>query len=93
MSHFVQNKMKKKMSHLVLVTEVTVSDPEVGGSEAEQDAEEHRPLLGTEETGCSTSTSQREDARVTTNHSLVPDAALPAQVRSYDAVRNLKNAV
>lgn len=73
------------MSHLVLVTEVPAVDPEVGGSggsDAEdQDSDEQRPLLGQEDTDGSTSTSQREDTKLTANYSLVPDVSLPAQVR------------
>ena len=69
------------MSHLVLVTEVTAVDPEAGGSDAEQDSDEQRPLLRREDTDCGASTSQWEDAKVTTSYSLIPDLSLPAQVR------------
>ncbi|XP_050923879.1 transmembrane protein 268 isoform X3 [Lates calcarifer] len=82
-----QNKLKRKMSHLVLVTEVPAVDPEVGGSggsDAEdQDSDEQRPLLGQEDTDGSTSTSQREDTKLTANYSLVPDVSLPAQAKAY----------
>lgn len=78
-----QNKLKKKMSHLVLVTEVTDTDPEVGGSDGEQGSDEQRPLLGNEETRCSTPSSQREDAKVTTSYSLIPAAELPAKAKAY----------
>lgn len=72
------------MSHLVLVSEDTASavaaagDPEVSGSDVEQDLEEQRPLLQRGDAGCSS--SQRESAKVTTSYSLIPDRALPAQV-------------
>ncbi|XP_051246254.1 transmembrane protein 268 [Dicentrarchus labrax] len=78
-----QNKLKRKMSHLVLVAEVTAVDPEVGESDVEQSSDEQRPLLGNEDTVCSTSSSQREDAKVTKNYSLIPDASLPAQAKAY----------
>lgn len=87
MSHFHQNKLKRKMSHLTLVTEVSAVDPEVGESDMEESSDEQRPLLRENETGCSTSSSQREDAKVTTNYSLIPDASLPAQVKRHDAAR------
>lgn len=73
------------MSHLVLVTEVKADDPEVVGTDVEQGPDEQRPLLSNEETSSGTSTSRREDARVTTNYSLIPDASLPAQVKRCDA--------
>ncbi|XP_073339628.1 transmembrane protein 268 [Pagrus major] len=78
-----QKKLKKKMSHLVLVTEVMAADPEVGGSDVEQDSDEQRPLLRNEETSSGTSTGRREDARVTTNYSLIPDVSLPAQAKAH----------
>ncbi|XP_076610291.1 transmembrane protein 268 isoform X2 [Chaetodon auriga] len=78
-----QNKLRKKMSHLVLVAEVTAVDPEVGESDAEQGSDEQRPLLRNEEESCSTSSSQREGAKVTNNYCLVPDASLPAQDIAY----------
>ena len=80
------------MSHLVLVTEVTEANLGLGGTDVEQqthlDSEERRPLLTHEDRDqdqdrdrtCSISSSQREDAKVTTSYSLIPDAALPAQV-------------
>ncbi|XP_076610293.1 transmembrane protein 268 isoform X4 [Chaetodon auriga] len=79
----MQNKLRKKMSHLVLVAEVTAVDPEVGESDAEQGSDEQRPLLRNEEESCSTSSSQREGAKVTNNYCLVPDASLPAQDIAY----------
>lgn len=78
-----QKKLKRKMSHLVLVTEVKAADPEDGGSDVSQGSDEQRPLLRNEETDCSSSSSQREDAKVTTSYSLVPDASLPAQAKAY----------
>ncbi|KAM7373405.1 hypothetical protein PAMP_008256 [Pampus punctatissimus] len=73
-----QNKMKRKMSHLVLVTEVTAVEPEDDGTDDEQ-----RPLLRNEDMGCSSSPSQQEDAKVTVSYSLIPDASLPAQDKAY----------
>ncbi|XP_059205873.1 transmembrane protein 268 [Centropristis striata] len=78
-----QKKMKKKMLHLVLVTEDTAVDPEAGGLDVDQDSDEQRPLLRHEDTGCSTASNQREGAKVTTNISLIPDASLPAQAQAY----------
>uniref|UniRef100_A0A3B4V9U2 Transmembrane protein 268 n=1 Tax=Seriola dumerili TaxID=41447 RepID=A0A3B4V9U2_SERDU len=79
----MQRKLRRKMSHLVLVSEVTAADPEVSGSDVEQDLDEQRPLLGHEDTGCRASSSQREDAKVTTNYSLIPDLSLPPQAKAY----------
>lgn len=76
-----QNKIKGKMSHLVLVTEVTAAAPEVGGSDEETDSDEQRPLLRNEDAGCSKSSNQRDDAKVTTSYSLVPNGSLTPQVR------------
>ncbi|XP_008289776.1 transmembrane protein 268 isoform X2 [Stegastes partitus] len=78
-----QSKLKSKMSHLVLVAEVPTVDPEAGGSDVEQRCDEQRPLLGNEDTGCSTSSSQRGGTRVTSSFSLVPEASLPAQAKAY----------
>ncbi|XP_071383608.1 transmembrane protein 268 isoform X1 [Centroberyx affinis] len=79
-----QKKLKKRMSYLVLVTEVAAADPEVGGSEVEAGPEEERPLLlGNEAAGRSTSSSQREDSKITTSYSLIPDTALPAQAKAH----------
>ncbi|KAM7384516.1 hypothetical protein PAMA_011732 [Pampus argenteus] len=73
-----QNKMKRKMSHLVLVTEVTAVEPADDGTDDEQ-----RPLLRNEGAGCSSSSSQQEDAEVPISYSLIPDASLPAQDKAY----------
>ncbi|XP_034066167.1 transmembrane protein 268 isoform X3 [Gymnodraco acuticeps] len=78
-----QNKLKKKMSHLALVTEETAVDLKVGGSDVEQDPDEQRPLLSQESTGSSTPSSPPEAAKVTTNYSLIPDQSLPAQAKAY----------
>ncbi|CAN9492981.1 unnamed protein product [Ophioblennius macclurei] len=91
----LQNKLKKKMSHLVLVSEVggqeeaqqqeeeEVQEEEEHQEEEERGEEEHRPLLRTEDSGCSTAPSQRGESRVTSSYSLVPDASLPPQDRAY----------
>lgn len=78
-----QKKLKRKMGHLVLVTEDTAVEPEVGGSDVEQGSDEQRPLLSHEDTGCSTSSSQQGSTKITTNYSLVPDASLSAQAMAY----------
>lgn len=78
-----QNKLKKKMSHLALVTEETAVDLKVGGSDVEQDPDEQRPLLSQESAGSSTPSSPPEAAKVTTNYSLIPDQSLPAQAKAY----------
>ncbi|KAM9838951.1 transmembrane protein 268 isoform 2-T2 [Aulostomus maculatus] len=75
-----QNKVKKTMSHLVLVTEVLVADAEDAGTDVEQASDEHSHLLTADDTGNSSSPSSPGDAKVTINHSLVPDASLPAQL-------------
>ncbi|XP_056255568.1 transmembrane protein 268 isoform X2 [Seriola aureovittata] len=79
----IQRKLRRKLSHLVLVSEVTAADPEVSSSDVEQDSDEQRPLLGHEDTGCRASSSQREDAKVTTNYSIIPDLSLPPQAKAY----------
>lgn len=68
------------MSHLILVSKALPTDPEVGESEMEGGSDEQRPLLRTEEPGCSTLSSQQEDAKITSNLSLIPDSSLTAQV-------------
>ncbi|XP_051949556.1 transmembrane protein 268-like isoform X1 [Xyrauchen texanus] len=74
----VQNRIKKRMSHLILVTEVTTLDSEDGLVEDEEGPDEVRPLLvgGRER---SASTSQREDSKLTKNFSLMPDPTLSYQ--------------
>ncbi|KAM4630907.1 transmembrane protein 268 isoform 2-T3 [Polymixia lowei] len=81
---FETQKLKKRMSHLVLVSEVKVVEPEAGRSEVEEGSDEERPLLlENGEAGRSTSSSQREDTKITTNYSLIPDATLPAQAKAH----------
>ncbi|XP_057683600.1 transmembrane protein 268 [Corythoichthys intestinalis] len=65
------SKLKKKMSHLVLMTEVPCEDPE-----EEQGPQEQRPLLRNEDCGSSSS-------KVTSNYSLIPEASLPAETQAY----------
>ncbi|XP_018979998.1 transmembrane protein 268-like [Cyprinus carpio] len=72
----VQKKLKKRMSHLVLVTEVTTLDPEAGVQDEELPDEEQPLLEGRER---SASTSQREDSKLTKNFSLMPDTTLSNQ--------------
>lgn len=79
-----QNKLKSKMSHLVLVTKVSASDPEARSSDVEEeDSDEQSPLLGNGNTGTSTSSNQQKDTELTTNYTLVPDASLPPQAKAY----------
>lgn len=78
-----QDKLKRKMSHLVLVTEDTAADLEVRESDVDLGSDEQRPLLRPEHTGCDTSSSQREAVKVATTYSLIPDASLPAQAKAY----------
>ncbi|KAK9957240.1 hypothetical protein ABG768_011504 [Culter alburnus] len=77
----VQSKLKKRMSHLVLVTQVTTLDPE-GGLSDEEVPEEERPLL-VEGRERSSSSSQREDSKLTKNFSLMPDATLSNQAIAH----------
>ncbi|XP_068189005.1 transmembrane protein 268 [Antennarius striatus] len=78
----IQAKLKKKMSHLILVTEVTADD-DGGASDVEQGSAEQRPLLKKEKASCSTATSPEEGAQVTANYSLLPDSSLPDQAKAY----------
>ncbi|KTG36931.1 hypothetical protein cypCar_00008711 [Cyprinus carpio] len=73
----IQNRLKKRMSHLVLVTEVTTLDPEAGAQDEELPEEEQPLLEGGRER--SPSTSQREDSKLTKNFSLMPDTTLSNQ--------------
>ncbi|KAM9418818.1 transmembrane protein 268-like isoform 1-T3 [Salvelinus alpinus] len=77
-----QKRLKKRMSHLVLVSEVMTLDPVAVGSSVHERSDEERPLLMNDETEGSTSTSQREDTKLTTNYILVPDQILPAQAKA-----------
>lgn len=77
------------MAHLVLVSEAKAkAEAEAGHPEwdLEQGPEEQRPLLGGEPS-CTRSQLQE----FSTNHSLVPDASLPAQVRRRRRVQSLKH--
>ncbi|XP_062301986.1 transmembrane protein 268 isoform X2 [Osmerus eperlanus] len=71
-------KLKKRMSHLLLVSEVMNPDPEVG-SRVEEGSDEERPLLPEQKADHNTSNSHREDTKLTTNYSLVPELRLPSQ--------------
>ncbi|XP_029513843.1 transmembrane protein 268-like isoform X5 [Oncorhynchus nerka] len=77
-----QKRLEKRMSHLVLVSEVMTLDPVAVESSVNEDSDEERPLLMNDEAGGSTSTSQREDTKLTTNYILVPDQILPAQAKA-----------
>ncbi|XP_037120395.1 transmembrane protein 268 isoform X1 [Syngnathus acus] len=73
------SKLKKKMSHLVLVAEVPGGDCEENHTGVEESSEEQRPLLKNDAGDCTSSSSWK----VTTNYSLVPDASLPAQTQAH----------
>lgn len=77
MSNSHQRKLKSKMSHFVLVTKVSAGDSDA----EEQDSDEQTPLLGNGSAASGQSSNQQKDATATKNYSLVPDAALPSQVR------------
>lgn len=81
----IQKKLKKKLSHLVLVSDAPAAvNPEVGEPNTGHGSDEERPLLRNEEPqGCSTSSSQQDDSKVTSNHSLIPDSSLTAQDKAH----------
>lgn len=72
----MQNKLKRKMAHLILASEGS----EMAESHMELGSEEQRPLLRAEGDA-----SGRRSTGVPTNYSLIPDASLPAQVRRPSA--------
>ncbi|KAM8884405.1 transmembrane protein 268 isoform 3-T4 [Synchiropus picturatus] len=76
----VQNKLKRRMSHLVLVADVAATEAQ--RSEVEQGSDEHRPLLGNE-AGSSSQSSPHNDPKITMNYSLIPDALLPPQAKAH----------
>ncbi|KAL0962491.1 hypothetical protein UPYG_G00340700 [Umbra pygmaea] len=78
-----QKRLKKRMSHLVLVAEAMVFDPVLLGSSVIEGSDEERPLLlDNEETGRITTTSLREDTKLTTNYCLLPDQMLPVEAKA-----------
>uniref|UniRef100_A0A3P8XJU0 Transmembrane protein 268 n=1 Tax=Esox lucius TaxID=8010 RepID=A0A3P8XJU0_ESOLU len=78
-----QKRLKKRMSHLILVAEAMTFEPVVLGSSVNEGSDEERPLLvNNEETAGSTTTSQREDTKLTTNYNLVPDQILPVETKA-----------
>lgn len=80
---FSQNKLRRKMAHLVLVREAK-ADPRTSESAPEQGSEEHRPLLVVESEPSSSRTEELKE--LSANYSLIPDASLPAQVRRPSAI-------
>ncbi|XP_020794984.1 transmembrane protein 268 isoform X2 [Boleophthalmus pectinirostris] len=80
-SQNIQNKLKKRMSHLVLVSEVSQIKTETEEGDVEQGTDEHRPLLQ-EEPERNTSSDQKGAHQLTTSLSLVPDTVLSAQVKA-----------
>ncbi|KAM6899408.1 transmembrane protein 268 [Xenentodon cancila] len=78
-----QKKLKSRLSHLILVSEVLPVDAESGGLQVEEDSSEHRPLLQNENRECSVPSRQQREANITSSYSLVPDASLPAQAKAH----------
>ncbi|CAF92297.1 unnamed protein product [Tetraodon nigroviridis] len=76
----IQNKLRRKMAHLVLVREAK-ADPRTSESAPEQGSEEHRPLLVVESEPSSSRTEELKE--LSANYSLIPDASLPAQTKAY----------
>ncbi|KAJ0003705.1 hypothetical protein NQD34_008803 [Periophthalmus magnuspinnatus] len=81
-SRNIQKKLQKRMSHLVLVSEVPQIQTEPQEGDVEQDTDEHRPLLQ-EEQESSTTSDQKGAHQPTTSLSLVPDTGLSAQVKAH----------
>ncbi|XP_030644334.1 transmembrane protein 268 [Chanos chanos] len=77
----LQSKFKKRMSHLLLVTDVTSPNLEEESLE-EEGPEEERPLL-VEESRSGTSVSQREETKLTKTFSLIPKKSLSFQATAY----------
>ncbi|KAL6457534.1 hypothetical protein MHYP_G00344970 [Metynnis hypsauchen] len=77
----IENKLKKRMSHLLVVSDVTTSEEADDGLLAEEPDEE-RPLL-VEARERSTSMRQREEAKLTKKYSLIPDCTLSYQAIAY----------
>lgn len=86
----IQRKLQRRMSHLVLVSEAPQTPSDTGTShtetqegDVERGTDEHRPLLQNDEPERSTSVGQKGAHQLTTNYSLVPDPALPAQAKAH----------
>ncbi|XP_037391129.1 transmembrane protein 268 isoform X2 [Pygocentrus nattereri] len=77
----IENKLKKRMSHLLVVSDVTTSEEADDGLLAEEPDEE-RPLL-VDARERSTSLRQREEAKLTKKYSLIPDCTLSYQAIAY----------
>ncbi|XP_062845529.1 transmembrane protein 268 [Trichomycterus rosablanca] len=76
----IQNKLKKRMSHLVLMAEVRMSEDDAGSDGAEPD--EECPLL-VEGGERRTSSRQRDEFKLTQSFSLVPDLTLSCQTIAH----------
>ncbi|XP_072531961.1 transmembrane protein 268 isoform X2 [Salminus brasiliensis] len=74
----IENKLKKRMSHLFVVTEVP--NTEADDCELSEEPDEEQPLL-VEARPRSISQRQIEDSKLTRSHSLIPDCT-----RSYEAI-------
>ncbi|KAK1804889.1 hypothetical protein P4O66_019263 [Electrophorus voltai] len=70
----IQDKLKKKMSHLLLVAEVTTLEP--------VDPDEESPLL-VDSSRINPTIRQRDEAQLTRNYSLIPDCTLSHQDIAY----------
>lgn len=75
-----QNKLKKRMSHLVVMTEVPMEEDDAGSDVAEPD--EERPLLVESRTR-RPSSRHRDKFKLTQSFSLVPDLTLSCQVHGF----------
>ncbi|XP_029022073.1 transmembrane protein 268 [Betta splendens] len=81
-----QCKLERKMSHLVLVTEVGAAE-----LEDEPASDERRPLLR-REGARDDAPSSRDDARVTANRSLVPGESLLPQDKAFRLLMTYSSA-
>ncbi|XP_066530826.1 transmembrane protein 268 isoform X2 [Hoplias malabaricus] len=77
----IEKKLKKRMAHLVIVSEVMTSEDE-GSDLSGEEPDEERPLLVEARTK-HTSLRQREELKLTRSYSLVPDCTLSYQAIAY----------
>uniref|UniRef100_W5KWC4 Transmembrane protein 268 n=1 Tax=Astyanax mexicanus TaxID=7994 RepID=W5KWC4_ASTMX len=75
----IENKLKKRMSHIYIVTDVSDATEAVEG-EPPEETDEEQPLL-VETRPRSNSQKQRDESKLTRNYSLIPDCT-----RSYQAI-------
>ncbi|KAI4880041.1 hypothetical protein NFI96_019914 [Prochilodus magdalenae] len=77
----IENKLKKRMSHLFIVSEVMPSSEDEEGLSSEE-ADEERPLL-VDAREKSISERKRKEVQLTKNYSLVPDCTRSNQAIAY----------